>query len=122
MSLIIKLQPSVLIGKKQSVKCELPEHRSEGVTDHSSASQFEEKWPFLSSEPEGTGFPLMQNRTNAESDAGSVSHSSGIELQMPSVSPIRTCPRDIICLCYTSKSHDYSSLLKQWLQEENLII
>lgn len=50
-----------------------------------------------SSEPRGTGFPLMRNRTNAESDAGSVSHSSGIELQMPGASPVRHCPWDIVC-------------------------
>lgn len=81
-----------------SVKRELPEQCSEVVTDHSSASQCEEKWRFCerlresSSKPRGTGFPLMRNQTNAESDAGSVSHSSGIELQMPGASPVRHCP------------------------------
>ncbi len=64
-----------------------------------------------SGEPWGTGFPLMRNRTNAESDAGSVSHSSGIELQMPSVSPVRPCPWDIVCLDYTSRESKPPSLI-----------
>lgn len=100
--------------QSRSVKCELPEQHSELVTDHSSASQCEEKWWFSresSGEPWGTGFPLMRNRTNAESDAGSVSHSSGIELQMPSVSPVRPCPWDIVCLDYTSRESKPPSLI-----------